>query len=882
MKFLGRLGIAAQARLITWLAIVCGVLAAAAGSYVFSLYEDFRREITEAEVPLLHKVSAANIELSSIQQDLMNLIDQARRRVLNEETIYRQGKVLLDRADTVLEALPSTALDPSHPDIRSGAFRAQVAHYRGALVSAVEMLSVSIGMAETLVQRAAIDALAVNRGAAMLQQQVNAEMADEAQHMRATLLYATVPIVATLLFTVGVTFLMLRAWAATVIRNVGSVQETLSRLRAGDTALPVSPVDSSRESGDLAASLEAFRGTLLELAALRADLESKVEDRTELLRAANDELSSQIKRLNLTQRELHLFKRVFDNAAEAIVITDLDATMLDVNAAYSTITGYSRDEVIGRNPRMLSSGRHDAEFYRVMWDHVRRTGRWSGEIWDRRRDGESYPLLLSITTVHDDQQQPINYVGVFTDITRLKTTEKQLEQLAFSDRLTGLPNRRLLFDRIEHAIGLAQRSQSYGGVLFLDLDRFKHVNDTLGHQAGDELLIEVAARLKASVREGDTVGRLAGDEFLVVIENLSSDVAQATSKAQTIGEKIVTALAMPYTLSGKPVHASACVGIALFGADDLGRVEALLTNADAAMYQAKRRGRGNVHFFDPKMQESIRARIDLERRLRVAVREGHFRLALQPQVDSQGRIVGAEALLRWHDPSGPPVAPAQFIPLAEEIHLIQDIGRWVMHEACRVLRSWQDDAVLGRFPLAINVSGRQFCEPHFVADATQALADHGVSPSRLKFELTESVVVADIDESIAKMRQLQQRGIRLAMDDFGTGYSSLSNLRRLPFDQIKIDRSFVASMLKDRSDQFIVHSVVQMGQLLGIEVIAEGVETAEQSEGLLAAGCSLYQGYLFGRPMPIEDFEAFVRAKHSRVASSSPRQKSWSDETVIR
>jgi diguanylate cyclase (GGDEF)-like protein/PAS domain S-box-containing protein len=880
MKLLGRLGIAAQARLITWLAIVCAVLSAGAGSYVFSLYEDFRREITEAEVPLLHKVSAANIELSSIQQDLMSLIDQARRRTLDEETIYRQGRVLLDRADAVLEALPSAAFDSLHPDIHSGAFRSQVLHYRGALVSAVEMLSVSIGMAETFVQRAAIDALAVNRGAAMLQQRVNAEMADDAQRMRATLLYATVPTVATLLFTAAVTFLMLRAWAATLIRNVSSVQVTLSRLRAGDTALPVGAVDDSRESVDLAASLEAFRGTLLELAALRAGLESKVEDRTELLRAANEELSSQIKRLNLTQRELHLFKRVFDNAAEAIIITDLDGTIVDVNDAYSTITGYPRDQVIGRNPRMQNSGRHDAEFYRVMWDHVVRTGRWSGEIWDRRRGGESCALLLSVTTVHDDRQQPINYVGVFTDITRLKTTEKQLEQLAFFDRLTGLPNRRLLFDRIEHAIGLAQRSQSYGGVLYLDLDRFKHVNDTLGHQAGDELLIQVAERLKANVREGDTVGRLAGDEFLVVVEDLSSDIAQATSKAQTIGEKIVAALAMPYTLSGKPVHASACVGIALFGADDLGRVETLLTNADAAMYQAKRSGRGTVLFFDPKMQESIRARIDLERRLRVAVREGHFRLVLQPQVDSQGGIVGAEALLRWHDPDGQAVSPAQFIPLAEEIHLIQDIGRWVMHEACRVLRSWQDDAVLGRIPLAINVSGRQFCESHFVADATQALADHGVAPARLKLELTESVVVADIDESIVKMKELQQRGIRLAMDDFGTGYSSLSYLRRLPFDQIKIDRSFVSSMLKDRSDQFIVQSVVQMGMLLGIEVVAEGVETTEQREALLAAGCSLYQGYLFGRPMPIEDFEAFARAEHKRIASPSTTRIP-SHETVV-
>ena len=879
MKALSRLGIVSQARLITWLAIVCGVLTVAAGSYVFSLYEDFRREITEAEVPLLHRVAATNIELSSIQQDLMSLIDQARRRTLDEEAIYRHGKTLLDRADAVLQLLPRGSLDGAHPDIGSDDFRGQVARYRGTLVSAVEMLSVSVGMAETFVQRAALDALAVNRGAALLQQQINADMAEEAQRMRTTLLYATVPIAAALLFTAGLTFLMLRSWAASLIRNVGSVQLTLSRLRAGDTALPVTPVDASRESADLAASLEAFRGTLLELAALRADLESNVHDRTERLRAANEELSSRIERLRLTQRELHLFKRVFDSAAEAIFITALDGTILDVNDAYTTITGYPRDEVIGQNPRALASGRHDPELYRAMWDDVLRAGRWSGEIWERRRAGELYPQLLSITSVHDDQQQLINYVGVFTDITRIKSTEKQLEQLAFSDRLTGLPNRRLLFDRIEHAIGLAQRSQAYGAVLFLDLDRFKHVNDTLGHQVGDELLIEVAGRLSDSVREGDTVGRLAGDEFLVVIENLSTDIAQATSKAQLIGEKIVATLAAPYTLGGKPVHASACVGIALFNADDLGRVETLLTNADAAMYQAKRSGRGNVHFFDPKMQESIRARIDLERRLRVAVHEGHFRLVLQPQVDSQGSVVGAEALLRWHDPNGPPVSPAQFIPLAEEIHLIQDIGRWVLHEACRLLRSWRDDATLSRVPLAINVSGRQFCEPHFVADTTQALADHGVAPSRLKFELTESVVVADIDESIAKMRELQQRGIRLAMDDFGTGYSSLSYLRRLPFDQIKIDRSFVASMLRDRSDQFIVHSVVQMGQLLGIEVIAEGVETAEQRQALLTAGCSLYQGYLFGKPMPIEDFEAFVRGRHV-AACSHPTRWTAPAETV--
>lgn len=860
LNALVQLRVAAQARLILVLAVVSLVLAIAGGVFVFSLYEDFRRHYAEVEVPLLSRIAAANVELGSIQQDLLALIDKAKHRTIDEETVYREGRRLVDRTDALLESFPGHILALAKDDqAEVEQLHAQTGTFRGDLVLAVEMLSVNLGLAEKHAQRVSRDALIVNRNAAELQQAINEHLTRDAVDLKETLLKLGLPMAVVLLVVVAAVMLLLRYLAGNISMTFGQLQQTLGRLRSGETAVPVTSAAPGAESSDIAASLEAFRKTLIERDAMRANLEREVEDRTDRLRLVNKNLSEQVARLYAAEQDLRLFKKVFESIAEAIVVTELDGTIIDINDAYVAITGFSREEVIGRNPRIASSGRHDARFYQEMWREIREQGNWAGEIWDRRSSGEVYPKLLSISTVYDDARRPLKYVGVFTDISGIKETEKQLEQLAYFDRLTGLPNRRLLLDRVDHAIALARRNGSSGAIFFLDLDRFKHVNDTLGHNVGDLLLVEVAQRLKECVRASDTVGRLAGDEFLVLAEELADDGVQATRNALVIGEKIVAALGKPYQLAGNEVVTSSSVGISLFDSLTADNVDSLLSKSDTAMYEAKKSGRGRLCFFDPSMQESYQSRVALENRLRVAVRDRDFSLHFQPQFDEASRVIGLEALLRWND-SGQPVAPAQFIPLAEDIHLIGEIGRWVLDESCQLLKGWGGEPQLAGVPISINVSGRQFNSQGFVAEVADTLQRHGIAASRIKLELTESVVVENIEASVAKMKALQSLGIRLSMDDFGVGNSSLAHLRRLPFDQIKIDRGFVASMLDDQNDLFIVHTVLTMARLMQVEVMAVGVETAKQLEALSALGCELFQGYLLGRPMPAADCRALILA----------------------
>lgn len=859
--WLSRIGIAAQARLFTWLALLCCLISLIGGAFMISVYEDFRSSFTRQALPLLEVSSATNIELIEVQQSLLDLITRAQQHQIDEEGMYRQGRSLIDRAEVLLEKLQSPPIHDEHQMRRFGEFQQHLQNYRHHLMSAVEMVSVNLTLADTYARRAALEALAVNDASARLQQQINTDLAHDMGALRHTLIDVAVPLGVLLAVVTGLTLLLLRLWAGRLVGSFDAVHAALQQLRTGDTTTPVPVVGNHREALDIALSLDTFRQTLLALAELRADLEARVRERTAQLSHANQELQAQIRRLAEAQRELRLFKRVFDCAAESIMITDLNGHILDVNPACSDITGHGRDELLGRHPQMLRSQNHEAEFYRALRDDIVTKGRWSGEIWARRRNGEACPLRLSITTVHDEQQQPQHYVGIFTDITEIKRTEQLLERMAFHDRLTGLPNRRLLLDRLEHAIALSQRSTQFGAVFFLDLDRFKRVNDTLGHQFGDELLVQVAARLSACMRDADTVGRLAGDEFLVIAERLGSEVAQATGSARRIAGKIIAALTTPFVLSGgQTLQTSTSVGVALFDATDSRRAEALITRADAAMYEAKRGGRGTMHFFDPAMQEAAQVRLLMEQRLRQAVQQGEFRLWLQPLHDRERRMVAAEALIRWHEPGAEPVPPHQFIALAEDMHLIQDIGRHVLDDACRLLREWDADPLLAGLPLAVNISSRQFAVRGFVDDVLDLVVRNDVAPHRLVLELGESAVLNDLQEAAAKMRRLQAAGFRLSLDDFGAGAASLSVLRELPFDQIKIDRRLIASMLQSPSDGCIVESVLRLGTLLQIEVVAAGVETPQQLQALSALGCTRFQGFLLARPMPAAELVERARA----------------------
>jgi diguanylate cyclase (GGDEF)-like protein/PAS domain S-box-containing protein len=553
---------------------------------------------------------------------------------------------------------------------------------------------------------------------------------------------------------------------------------------------------------------------------------------------------------------------------EGISITDAEGTILRVNRAFTKITGYSAAEVVGGTHRVLKSGRHVAAFYVDMWQTLLAEGAWQGEIWNRRKNGEAYPEWLSITTVKGPGGQVTHFVGTFTDITLRKAAEDEIKQLAFFDQLTRLPNRRLMLDRLAQALASSARHGRHGALMLIDLDNFKTLNDTLGHAVGDQLLIEVAARLKSSVREGDTVARLGGDEFVVLLEDLDEN-AHAAVQAEYVAYKIQTQLGRPYQLDVtldaenpglRSHHCTSSTGISMFQGNSFG-VDELLKRADTAMYQAKAAGRNTLRFFDPAMQDAVKSRADMEVDLRKAVFEDQLVLYYQAQVDSTGRVIGAEALVRWQHPQRGLVPPGEFIPLAEETGLILPLGHWVLHQACIQLATWAAQPEKAHLTVAVNVSARQFSLPSLVEEVLALIEYTGAPANKLKLELTESLLLENTEDIIAKMIALKAKGVGFALDDFGTGYSSLSYLKRLPLDQLKIDQSFVQDIVSDSNDAAIANTIVALGQSLGLSVIAEGVETAGQRDFLESSGCHAFQGYFFSRPIPLEAFEAYVASK---------------------
>lgn len=548
------------------------------------------------------------------------------------------------------------------------------------------------------------------------------------------------------------------------------------------------------------------------------------------------------------------------DSQEAIAITDDQQLIIKVNSAFTRITGYSAEEALGKTPgALLRSGRHDNEFYRAMWASLNSDGYWQGEVWNRRKNGETFPELVNITVVTDGDGRIANYVASYIDITQKKQAEETIHNLAFYDPLTELPNRRLLHDRLQHTMASSARNRRYGAVLFIDLDNFKDLNDTRGHGVGDMLLVETARRLQACVRDDDTVARLGGDEFVIILNSLHNERAEAAIQAENIAEKIRTELCRMFELGGHEYHTSPSIGITLFVGKEKG-IEELLKRADTAMFQAKQSGRNAIRFFDPETHAAMEKRIALEADLRSAVAEDQFSLYYQMQVRQDGSIFGAEVLLRWQHPQRGLVPPVDFIPLAEETGLIIPIGDWVLLSACQQIKAWQADPRTADLQLAVNVSARQFYQDDFVEKVATVLAQTGIQPEKLKLELTESLVLSNVDDTIAKMHALRQSGISFSMDDFGTGYSSLSYLTQLPLDQLKIDRSFVCNIGVRELDEVIVGTIIGMANNLGIDVIAEGVETQEQLDFLQHSGCASYQGYFFGRPATLEEFEqCFLR-----------------------
>jgi diguanylate cyclase (GGDEF)-like protein/PAS domain S-box-containing protein len=553
------------------------------------------------------------------------------------------------------------------------------------------------------------------------------------------------------------------------------------------------------------------------------------------------------------------FRSVFENVHTGIASTDSSGQVINFNETFCTMMGYDAESLRRMN---FADFTHpdDLQLEKVFFDEILAGKRDHYHIKKRyiANHGRILWVDLSAAAIRDTGGTVSNFVAVIQDITERKAAEDEIEHLAFYDSLTQLPNRRLLLDRLKQALAASSSRGRSGALLFIDLDNFKNLNDTLGHDFGDMLLQQVTQRLKSCIRESDTVARLGGDEFVVMLLDLSEQPFEAAAQTESIGEKMLAALSQPYQLDKNTYRCTASIGVTLFY-DKQQATDELMKQADIAMYQAKKAGRNALRFFDRQMQESISARVSLEGELQSALEFRQFHLYYQIQVDSSNRPLGAEALIRWIHPARGMISPAHFIPLAEETGLILPIGLWVLETACAQLKVWQQNAHTRGLTVAVNVSARQFRQADFVAQVQDAVQRHAIDPKLLKLELTESLLQENIEKTIATMNALNDIGVQFSLDDFGTGYSSLQYLKRLPLDQLKIDQSFINDIVSDINDKMIVRTIIIMAQSLNMGVIAEGVETEEQRQFLLKNGCTHYQGYLFGRPVPIDQFESLLK-----------------------
>jgi diguanylate cyclase (GGDEF)-like protein/PAS domain S-box-containing protein len=546
------------------------------------------------------------------------------------------------------------------------------------------------------------------------------------------------------------------------------------------------------------------------------------------------------------EARLRVHSTVYNEIMEGVVVTDADANIISVNPAFTHIMGYRPEEVLGQNPRLFKSGKHDEEFYRRMWSTIHTHGSWSGEIWNRRKDGSVQPEWLNIARVRNAAGETTHYVCSFTDTSVIKASQEQLHRLAHHDILTGLPNRLLFNDRLGQAIKHAQRGEYQVAVLFMDLDDFKKINDTLGHQAGDELLRQAAQRLESQLRKGDTVARLGGDEFVILLNRL-----KRSEYAAVVASKIERQLRLPFVIAGQQHFIGVSIGIAMYPMDG-DRADLLMRNADISMYRAKELGKGGYQFYTDDLSITANERAVLERELRCALKEGEFMLHFQPEMLlGEDRVIAVEALLRWQHPRLGLLAPSEFIPLAEQTGLIVAIGAWVLEEACREASAWQHGA-LQSARIAVNVSTVQLQRGDLLAQVESALANSGLLAGRLEIELNESFVMGDVEKSIGVLRQLKALGVAIVIDDFGLGYSSLCHLQRLPIDRLKLDRSFLVDVPSDEGHCAIANAIVSLGDKLRIPVVAEGVETDEQLSFVTGIGCHAAQGYRYTRPLPAD------------------------------
>ncbi|WP_137817707.1 phosphodiesterase DibA [Pseudomonas sp. 2FG] len=559
--------------------------------------------------------------------------------------------------------------------------------------------------------------------------------------------------------------------------------------------------------------------------------------------------------LQMNLERLRQAAAVFEATQEGVLVTDAQTRISHINPAFSRITGYQQGEILGATPKLLKSGRHDPSFYQQLWRSLHQHGSWSGEVWNRRKNGEVYPQWQCIRVIHDEQGRISHYVAVFSDLSALKRSQYELDYLAHHDPLSDLPNRLLFTERVEQALGHGRRDKPGGAVLLIDLDHFKHINESLGHSAGDQLLKQVGERLQAQLHEGMTLARLGGDEFGLLCEG-----CHRPEQAAAIAERLLAALRRPFKLEGQELFIGASLGLSLFPGDAQ-NVEQVLRNADSALFKAKHNGRATYAFYSQELTTLAQQRVELGALLHQALEQQQLRVYYQPiyALDG-GQLLGVESLVRWQHPQRGLVPPGEFIPIAEESGLIGAIDAWVLQQACRQMRLWQQQGLNLEF-VAVNVSSRLFSRGELDTQVMRVLAETGLEPGCLELEITESAVMDNPDTALALMQRLCALGVRLAIDDFGTGYSSLARLKRMPVHKLKLDQSFVRGLPADQDDVAIARAVITLGQSLGLKVLAEGIEQPAQAEFLQHLGCDLGQGYLFGHPQPAERLRSQVEQR---------------------